>query len=150
MTNLENLHENINFGMGGYLKVALNSINVFKSKEEKEATLRELLKPFSDTIAKHLTDKIYRFIESNKEVLWNAIEEAEQSVNADLSDLSDLSSGQGKKLSTAPKPVKDGDTNWLQAALSGYFLDASALVRRLTGERVGWTEFIGSTVYNCI
>lgn len=149
-TDLEVLHENINFGMGDYLKVALNSINVFKSKEEKEATLKELLKPFSDIIAKHLEDKIDRSIEDNKEVLLNAIKEAEKSVNADLSDLSDLSSGQGKKLSTAPKPVKDGDTNWLQAALSGYFFDASALVRRLTGERVDWTEFIGRTVYNCI
>lgn len=149
-TDLEELHENINFGMGDYLKVALNSINVFKSKEEKEETLKKLLKPFSDAIAKHFADKIDRSIKENKKVLDNAISEAERAVNADLSDLSDLSSGQGKKLSTTPKPVKKGDTNWLQAALSGYFLDASALVHRLTGERVDWAEFIGKTIFNCL
>ena len=149
-TDLEELHESISFGMGDYLKVALNSINVFKSKGEKEEVMRKLLKPFSDTIAKYIEYKIDRSIANNKDVLENAIKEAERSVNADLSDLAELTSRQGRKLSDVRQINKKGNTNWLQAALSGYLLDASALVRRLTGERVGWTEFIGRTVFNCL
>ena len=149
-TDLEELHANISFGMGDYLKVALNSINIFKSKEEKEKAMKELLKPFSDAIAKHIASKIDHSMASNKEVLQKAIVDAGKSVNANLGDLEDLSSRQGKQLSVAPQIGKEGDTDWLKAVVSGYFFDASALVRRLTGERVDWMEFIGRTVFNCI
>lgn len=146
--DLETLRGDIHFGMKDYLSMALNNINVFKSKEYREEYIKRLLQPFSDIIADHIAAKIDRFMESNRAVLDKSIHEAEQSVNTNLSNVSGLFSQLGSTLTETPQIGKGNDQDWLQAILSYCVGDASAIVKNCVGGHTAWMEFIRKAVFN--
>lgn len=116
--DLATLHEKIRFGMKDYLSLAVSNINVFKSKDERTEDMKRLLQPFSQIIAEHISDKIDRFMEANKTVLQNAINESERNVNTNLANISSLFSQLGDTLTEAPEMGKQEDQDWLQAVIS--------------------------------
>lgn len=146
--DLATLHEKIRFGMKDYLSLAVSNINVFKSKDERMEDIKRLLQPFSQIIAKHISDKIDRFMEVNKSVLQNAIKEAEQNVNTNLANVSELFSRLGDALTESPEIGKQEDQDWLQAILSYCVGDASAIVKNCAGGHTAWLEFIRKAVFN--
>ena len=146
--DLATLHEKIRFGMKDYLSLAVSNINVFKSKDERTEDMKRLLQPFSQIIAEHISDKIDRFMEANKTVLQNAIMEAEQNVNTNLANVSNLSSQLGDTLTEMPEMGKQEDQDWLQAVISYCVGDASAIVKNCAGGHTAWLEFIRKAVFN--
>lgn len=146
--DLATLHEKIRFGMKDYLSLAVSNINVFKSKDERTEDMKRLLQPFSQIIAEHISDKIDRFMEANKTVLQNAIMEAEQNVNTNLANVSNLFSQLGDTLTEMPEMVKQEDQDWLQAVISYCVGDASAIVKNCAGGHTAWLEFIRKAVFN--
>lgn len=146
--DLATLHEKIRFGMKDYLSLAVSNINVFKSKDERTEDMKRLLQPFSQIIAEHISDKIDRFMEANKTVLQNAIMEAEQNVNTNLANVSNLFSQLGDTLTEMPEMGKQEDQDWLQAVISYCVGDASAIVKNCTGGHTAWLEFIRKAVFN--
>lgn len=146
--DLATLHEKIRFGMKDYLSLAVSNINVFKSKDERTEDMKRLLQPFSQIIAEHISDKIDRFMEANKTVLQNAIMEAEQNVNTNLANVSNLFSQLGDTLTEMPEIGKQEDQDWLQAVISYCVGDASAIVKNCTGGHTAWLEFIRKAVFN--
>lgn len=146
--DLATLHEKIRFGMKDYLSLAVSNINVFKSKDERTEDMKRLLKPFSQIIAEHISDKIDRFMEANKTVLQNAIMEAEQNVNTNLANVSNLFSQLGDTLTEMPEMGKQEDQDWLQAVISYCVGDASAIVKNCAGGHTAWLEFIRKAVFN--
>lgn len=146
--DLATLHEKIRFGMKDYLSLAVSNINVFKSKDERTEDMKRLLQPFSQIIAEHISDKIDRFMEANKTVLQNAIMEAEQNVNTNLANVSNLFSLLGDTLTEMPEMGKQEDQDWLQAVISYCVGDASAIVKNCTGGHTAWLEFIRKAVFN--
>lgn len=146
--DLATLHENIRFGMKDYLSLAVSNINVFKSKDERTEDMKRLLQPFSQIIAEHISDKIDRFMEANKTVLQNAIMEAEQNVNTNLANVSNLFSQLGDTLTEMPEMGKQEDQDWLQAVISYCVGDASAIVKNCAGGHTAWLEFIRKAVFN--
>lgn len=147
-TDLATLHEKIRFGMKDYLSLAVSNINVFKSKDERTEDMKRLLQPFSQIIAEHISDKIDRFMEANKTVLQNAIMEAEQNVNTNLANVSNLFSQLGDTLTEMPEMGKQEDQDWLQAVISYCVGDASAIVKNCAGGHTAWLEFIRKAVFN--
>ena len=146
--DLATLHEKIRFGMKDYLSLAVSNINVFKSKDERTEDMKRLLQPFSQIIAEHISDKIDRFMEANKTVLQNAIMEAEQNVNTNLANVSNLFSQLGDTLTEKPEMGKQEDQDWLQAVISYCVGDASAIVKNCAGGHTAWLEFIRKAVFN--
>lgn len=146
--DLATLHEKIRFGMKDYLSLAVSNINVFKSKDERTEDMKRLLQPFSQIIAEHISDKIDRFMEANKTVLQNAIMEAEQNVNTNLANVSNLFSQLGDMLTEMPEMGKQEDQDWLQAVISYCVGDASAIVKNCAGGHTAWLEFIRKAVFN--
>lgn len=146
--DLATLHEKIRFGMKDYLSLAVSNINVFKSKDERTEDMKRLLQPFSQIIAEHISDKIDRFMEANKTVLQNAIMEAEQNVNTNLANVSNLFSQLGDTLTEMPEMDKQEDQDWLQAVISYCVGDASAIVKNCAGGHTAWLEFIRKAVFN--
>lgn len=146
--DLATLHEKIRFGMKDYLSLAVSNINVFKSKDERTEDMKRLLQPFSQIIAEHISDKIDRFMEANKTVLQNAIMEAEQNVNTNLANVSNLFSQLGDTLTEMPEMGKQEDQDWLQAVISCCVGDASAIVKNCAGGHTAWLEFIRKAVFN--
>lgn len=146
--DLATLHEKIRFGMKDYLSLAVSNINVFKSKDERTEDMKRLLQPFSQIIAEHISDKIDRFMEANKTVLQNAIMEAEQNVNTNLANVSNLFSQLGDTLTEMPEIGKQEDQDWLQAVISYCVGDASAIVKNCAGGHTAWLEFIRKAVFN--
>lgn len=146
--DLATLHEKIRFGMKDYLSLAVSNINVFKSKDERTEDMKRLLQPFSQIIAEHISDKIDRFMEANKTVLQNAIMEAEQNVNTNLANVSNLFSLLGDTLTEMPEMGKQEDQDWLQAVISYCVGDASAIVKNCAGGHTAWLEFIRKAVFN--
>lgn len=146
--DLATLHEKIRFGMKDYLSLAVSNINVFKSKDERTEDMKRLLQPFSQIIAEHISDKIDRFMEANKTVLQNAIMEAEQNVNTNLANVSNLFSQLGDTLIEMPEMGKQEDQDWLQAVISYCVGDASAIVKNCAGGHTAWLEFIRKAVFN--
>lgn len=146
--DLATLHEKIRFGMKDYLSLAVSNINVFKSKDERTEDMKRLLQPFSQIIAEHISDKIDRFMETNKTVLQNAIMEAEQNVNTNLANVSNLFSQLGDMLTEMPEMGKQEDQDWLQAVISYCVGDASAIVKNCAGGHTAWLEFIRKAVFN--
>ena len=146
--DLATLHEKIRFGMKDYLSLAVSNINVFKPKDERTEDMKRLLQPFSQIIAEHISDKIDRFMEANKTVLQNAIMEAEQNVNTNLANVSNLFSQLGDTLTEMPEMVKQEDQDWLQAVISYCVGDASAIVKNCAGGHTAWLEFIRKAVFN--
>lgn len=146
--DLATLHEKIRFGMKDYLSLAVSNINVFKSKDERTEDMKRLLQPFSQIIAEHISDKIDRFMEANKTVLQNAIMEAEQYVNTNLANVSNLFSQLGDTLTEMPEMGKQEDQDWLQAVISYCVGDASAIVKNCAGGHTAWLEFIRKAVFN--
>lgn len=146
--DLATLHEKIHFGMKDYLSLAVSNINVFKSKDERTEDMKRLLQPFSQIIAEHISDKIDRFMEANKTVLQNAIMEAEQNVNTNLANVSNLFSQLGDTLTEMPEMGKQEDQDWLQAVISYCVGDASAIVKNCAGGHTAWLVFIRKAVFN--
>lgn len=146
--DLATLHEKIRFGIKDYLSLAVSNINVFKSKDERTEDMKRLLQPFSQIIAEHISDKIDRFMEANKTVLQNAIMEAEQNVNTNLANVSNLFSQLGDTLTEMPEMGKQEDQDWLQAVISYCVGDASAIVKNCAGGHTAWLEFIRKAVFN--
>lgn len=146
--DLATLHEKIRFGMKDYLSLAVSNINVFKSKDERTEDMKRLLQPFSQIIAEHISDKIDRFMEANKTVLQNAIMEAEQNVNTNLANVSNLFSLLGDTLTEMPEMGKQENQDWLQAVISYCVGDASAIVKNCAGGHTAWLEFIRKAVFN--
>lgn len=146
--DLATLHEKIRFGMKDYLSLAVSNINVFKSKDERTEDMKRLLQPFSQIIAEHISDKIDRFMEANKTVLQNAIMEAEQNVNTNLANVSNLFSQLGDTLTEMPEMGKQEDQDWLQAVISYCVGDASAIVKNCAGGHTAWLKFIRKAVFN--
>lgn len=146
--DLATLHEKIRFGMKDYLSLAVSNINVFKSKDERTEDMKRLLQPFSQIIAEHISDKIDRFMEANKTVLQNAIMEAEQNVNTNLANVSNLFSQLGDTLTEMPEMGKQEDQDWLQAVISYCVGDASAIVKNCAGGHTAWLVFIRKAVFN--
>lgn len=146
--DLATLHEKIRFGMKDYLSLAVSNINVFKSKDERTKDMKRLLQPFSQIIAEHISDKIDRFMEANKTVLQNVIMEAEQNVNTNLANVSNLLSQLGDTLTEMPEMGKQEDQDWLQAVISYCVGDASAIVKNCAGGHTAWLEFIRKAVFN--
>lgn len=146
--DLATLHEKIRFGMKDYLSLAVSNINVFKSKDERTEDMKRLLQPFSQIIAEDISDKIDRFMEANKTVLQNAIMEAEQNVNTNLANVSNLFSQLGDTLTEMPEMGKQEDQDWLQAVISYCVGDASAIVKNCAGGHTAWLEFIRKAVFN--
>lgn len=146
--DLATLHEKIRFGMKDYLSLAVSNINIFKSKDERTEDMKRLLQPFSQIIAEHISDKIDRFMEANKTVLQNAIMEAEQNVNTNLANVSNLFSQLGDTLTEMPEMGKQEDQDWLQAVISYCVGDASAIVKNCAGGHTAWLEFIRKAVFN--
>lgn len=146
--DLATLHEKIRFGMKDYLSLAVSNINVFKSKDERTEDMKRLLQQFSQIIAEHISDKIDRFMEANKTVLQNAIMEAEQNVNTNLANVSNLFSQLGDTLTEMPEMGKQEDQDWLQAVISYCVGDASAIVKNCAGGHTAWLEFIRKAVFN--
>lgn len=146
--DLATLHEKIRFGMKDYLSLAVSNINVFKSKDERTEDMKRLLQPFSQIIAEHISDKIDRFMEANKTVQQNAIMEAEQNVNTNLANVSNLFSQLGDTLTEMPEMGKQEDQDWLQAVISYCVGDASAIVKNCAGGHTAWLEFIRKAVFN--
>ena len=146
--DLATLHEKIRFGMKDYLSLAVSNINVFKSKDERTEDMKRLLQPFSQIIAEHISDKIDRFMEANKTVLQNAIMEAEQNVNTNLANVSNLFSQLGDTLTEMPEMGKQEDQDWLPAVISYCVGDASAIVKNCAGGHTAWLEFIRKAVFN--
>lgn len=146
--DLATLHEKIRFGMKDYLSLAVSNINVFKSKDERTEDMKRLLQPFSQIIAEHISNKIDRFMEANKTVLQNAIMEAEQNVNTNLANVSNLFSQLGDTLTEMPEMGKQEDQDWLQAVISYCVGDASAIVKNCAGGHTAWLVFIRKAVFN--
>lgn len=148
--DLPALHEKIRFGMKEYLSLAISNINVFKSKTERKEDMKRLLQPFSEIVADHISGKIDEFTERNRPVLENAIREAEQTVNSNLNNVSNLFGQLGATLTEKPEVGKTNDQDWLQALISYCIGDASMIVKNCAGGRTAWLEFVRKAVFNAV
>lgn len=146
--DLPKLQEEINFGMEQYLRLALTNINIFISAKEREENTKQLLEPFAQIIAKHISKKIDEYIEDNRSVVNAAIMECQSKVDASLQQTAQLFGALGDSLTDETEYAVGGDQNWLQNIVSTIMGDASAAVKTAAGGKMAWMEFVSKAVFN--
>lgn len=148
--DLPELHEKIRFGMKEYLSLAINNINVFKSKKSREEDIKRILQPFSTVIADYISYKIDTSIKNNHSVLDETINEIETEINTKIKNVSILFERLGDVITETPEVSNSENQNWLQALISYCIGDASMVVRNCAGGKTAWIEFIRKAVFNAI
>jgi GTPase SAR1 family protein len=146
--DLPKLQEEISFGMGQYLRLALTNINIFISAKEREENTKKLLEPFAQIIAKHISDKIDEYVEDNRSVVNAAIMECQSKVDTSLQQTAQLFGELGDSLTDETEFAVGGDQNWLQNIVSTIMGDASAAVKTAAGGKMAWMEFVSKAVFN--
>lgn len=146
--DLPKLQEEISFGMGQYLRLALTNINIFISTKEREENTKKLLEPFAQIIAKHISDKIDEYVEDNRSVVNAAIMECQSKVDTSLQQTAQLFGELGDSLTDETEFAVGGDQNWLQNIVSTIMGDASAAVKTAAGGKMAWMEFVSKAVFN--
>lgn len=146
--DLPKLQEEISFGMGQYLRLALTNINIFISAKEREENTKKLLEPFAQIITKHISDKIDEYVEDNRSVVNAAIMECQSKVDASLQQTAQLFGELGDSLTDETEFAVGGDQNWLQNIVSTIMGDASAAVKTAAGGKMAWMEFVSKAVFN--
>lgn len=146
--DLPKLQEEISFGMGQYLRLALTNINIFISAKEREENTKRLLEPFAQIIAKHISDKIDEYVEANRSVVNAAIMECQSKVDTSLLQTAQLFGELGDSLTDETEFDVGGDQNWLQNIVSTIMGDASAAVKTAAGGKMAWMEFVSKAVFN--
>lgn len=146
--DLPKLQEEISFGMGQYLRLALTNINIFISAKEREENTKRLLEPFAQIIAKHISDKIDEYVEDNRSVVNSAIMECQSKVDISLQQTAQLFGELGDSLTNETEFAVGGDQNWLQNIVSTIMGDASAAVKTAAGGKMAWMEFVSKAVFN--
>ena len=146
--DLPNLQEEISFGMGQYMRLALTNINIFISAKEREENTKKLLEPFARIVAKHISDKIDEYVEDNRPVVNAAIMECQSKVDASLHQTAQLFGQLGDTLTDETDYTIGGDQNWLQNIVSTVIGDASAVVKTAAGGKMAWMEFVSKAVFN--
>lgn len=146
--DLPKLQEEISFGMGQYLRLALTNINIFISAKEREENTKKLLEPFAQIIAKHISDKIDEYVEDNRSVVNSAIKECQSKVDTSLQQTAQLFGELGDSLTDETEFSVGGDQNWLQNIVSTIMGDASAAVKTAAGGKMAWMEFVSKAVFN--
>lgn len=146
--DLPKLQEEISFGMGQYLRLALTNINIFISAKEREENTKKLLEPFAQIIAKHISDKIDEYVEDNRSVVNAAILECQEKVDVSLQQTAQLFGQLGDTLTDETDFSIGGDQNWLQNIVSTIMGDASAAVKTAAGGKMAWMEFVSKAVFN--
>jgi GTPase SAR1 family protein len=146
--DLSKLQEEISFGMGQYLRLALTNINIFISAKEREENTKRLLEPFAQIIAKHISDKIDEYVEDNWSVVNAAIMEYQSKVDTSLQQTAQLFGELGDSLTDETEFAVGGDQNWLQNIVSTIMGDASAAVKTAAGGKMAWMEFVSKAVFN--
>lgn len=145
------LKDKVSFGTGSYLSMAINQINVFKSKEEKAKKMEEMLQPFTDVVAKYFVDKVDTFLDENKIVLNKVVTECEKTLDTTIGHTDELFQGLGKQLGQGTKGgIQAKEQSWLQNALSLYLGDISACVKTAAGGKTTWMEFVKKAVFNYV
>lgn len=146
--DLPKLQEEISFGMGQYLRLALTNINIFISAKEREVNTKKLLEPFAQIVAKHISDKIDEYVEDNSSVVNVAILECQSKVDTSLQQTAQLFGELGDSLTGETEFAVGGDQNWLQNIVSTIMGDASAAVKTAAGGKMAWMEFVSKAVFN--
>ena len=146
--DLPRLQEEISFGMGQYLRLALTNINIFISAREREENTKRLMEPFAQIIAKHISDKIDEYVEDNRPVVEAAIMECQNKVDASLQQTVQLFGQLGDTLTDETDYAIGGNQNWLQNIVSTIMGDASAAVKTAAGGKMAWMEFVSKAVFN--
>lgn len=137
--------------MKDYLKMALNNINIFASKDKREQSMKKYMEPFSDVIADYIAGKIDSSIMSNQIVIEHKIKETEKQLNTAIGKTDELFARLGNKISGKVLSTgKPGEQSWLQNLLSAYCTDFSALVRTSAGGKMAWMEFVRKAVFNLL
>jgi hypothetical protein len=134
--------------MEQYLRLALTNINIFISAKEREENTKQLLEPFAQIIAKHISKKIDEYIEDNRSVVNTAIMECQSKVDASLQQTAQLFGALGDSLTDETEFAVGGDQNWLQNIVSTIMGDASAAVKTAAGGKMAWMEFVSKAVFN--
>lgn len=149
--DLQTIRKKISFGMKDYLKMALNNINIFASKDKREQSMKKYMEPFSDVIADYIAGKIDSSIMSNQIVIEHKIKETEKQLNTAIGKTDELFARLGNKISGKVLSTgKPGEQSWLQNLLSAYCTDFSALVRTSAGGKMAWMEFVRKAVFNLL
>ncbi len=146
--DLPKLQEDISFGMGQYMRLALTNINIFISAKEREENTKRLLEPFAQIIAKHISNKIDEYIEDNRFVVDEAIMECQNKVDSSLHQTAQLFGQLGETLADETDYAIGGNQNWLQNIVSTVMGDASAVVKTAAGGKMAWMEFVSKAVFN--
>lgn len=146
--DLPKLQEEISFGMGQYLRLALTNINIFISAKEREENTKKLLEPIAQIIAKHISDKIDEYVEDNRSVVNAAIMGCQNKVDTSLQQTAQLFGELGDSLTDETEFAVGGDQNWLQNIVSTIMGDASAAVKTAAGGKMAWMEFVSKAVFN--
>ena len=146
--DLPKLQEEISFGMGQYLRLALTNINIFISAKEREENTKKLLEPFAQIIAKHISDKIDEYVEDNRSVVNAVILECQNKVDTSLQQTARLFGELGDSLTDETEFAVGGDQNWLQNIVSTVMGDASAAVKTAAGGKMAWMDFVSKAVFN--
>lgn len=146
--DLPKLQEEISFGMGQYMRLALTNINLFVSAKEREENTKRLLEPFAQIIAKHISNKIDEYIEDNRSVVDEAILECQSKVDSRLQQTAQLFEQLGETLTDETDYAIGGNQNWLQNIVSTVMGDASAVVKTAAGGKMAWMEFVSKAVFN--
>lgn len=146
--DLPKLQEEISFGMGKYMRLALTNINIFISAKEREENTKRLLEPFTRIIAKHISDKIDEYVVDNRTVVDAAIMECQNKVDVSLQHTAQLFGQLGDTLTDETDYAVGGNQNWLQNIVSTVIGDASAVVKTAAGGKMAWMEFVSKAVFN--
>lgn len=146
--DLPKLQEEISFGMGQYVRLALTNINIFISAREREENTKKMLEPFAQIIATHISDKIDEYVEGNRPIVEAAILECQGKVDASLQQTAQLFGQLGETLTDETDFAIGGNQNWLQNIVSTVMGDASAAVKTAAGGKMAWMEFVSKAVFN--
>lgn len=148
--DLSNLQMAVNkeFTMRDYMRLALTNVNIFKTAEEREEKIKQLLEPIVKVVSNHISNKIDEYVEDNRSVVNAAIVECQSKVNTSLSQTAQLFGQLGDTLTDETGYTIGGDQNWLQNIVSTIMGDASAVVKTAAGGKMAWMEFVSKAVFN--
>lgn len=146
--------DKVDFSFGKFLRLGLNNVNIFRSKEDRDAMMEEALRPFSDAVADHFVLKLQYNLDKQTDVLKETVEQVGQNINIqskEIVDLLDLLSNELRRDITDDMSdnVHNNNVNFAQQLISLVLGDFSQMV---TGsvQNYGWIDYIKKTIFNTI
>lgn len=148
--DIKAIAEETDFSFSKYLKLTCKQLNFFKDKDTRSREVEEMLEPFSEAVANHISKVIEKSIKANTPVIEKVVAEAETEIGTSAEGIRNLFSKLPSSIGSKQAKLKAPSVSIAQQLISLYFGDFSEMASGAGKGKRSWLSFIQRTITNTL